>query len=181
MEKTADESARTPPERAGNLVLIGMPGCGKSTVGVVLAKMLGYRFIDADLVIQEREGQVLHEILARAGREGFREIEEEALCSLSPRQTVIATGGSAVYCPRAMEHLRAQGKTVYLRLPLETLRQRLGDLSERGVSMTEGQTLADLYAERVPLYEHWADLVLDSEGMDIRETVLALRELLRGV
>ena len=161
-----------------NIILIGMPGCGKSTVGVVLAKNLGFRFIDADLAIQEREGRLLSEIIEREGREGFHRIEEEVLLSLRPARCVVATGGSAVYGARAMAYLRSVGTVVYLRLPCEEIRARLGDLSQRGVTLRRGQTLEELYAERVPLYEKYADLSLDALGLDIRQTVLRLRDML---
>ena len=162
--------------RKNNIIMIGMPGCGKSTVGVVLAKNLGYRFVDADLVIQEREGRLLSEIIEQEGREGFHRIEENALLSLHPVRTVIATGGSAIYGADAMEHLRSAGTVVYLRLPCEEIRARLGDLAQRGVTLRKGQTLEELYDERVPLYEKYADLVIDAEGLDIRETVMEIRK-----
>ena len=159
----------------GNIIFIGMPGCGKSTVGVVLAKSLGYRFVDADLVIQEREGRLLSEILEQEGREGFHRAEEQALLSIRAVRTVIATGGSAIYSGRAMEYLRSTGTIIYLRLPFEQIESRLGDLEERGVSLRKGQTLRELYDERVPLYERYADTVFDAEGLDIRQTALAIR------
>lgn len=144
-----------------NIVLIGMPGAGKSTVGVVLAKRLGYRFVDSDLVIQEKYDRLLHELIEEHGVEGFWRIEEEENASLNPRKSVIATGGSVIYGPRAMEHLREIGTVVYLKLPLEEVAERLGDLNARGVTLRPGQTLADLYAERVPLYEKYAHEVVD--------------------
>ena len=159
------------PEMKDNIVLIGMPGAGKSTVGVVLAKRLGYRFVDSDLVIQEKYDKLLHELIEEHGVEGFWRIEEEVNASLTQHRSVIATGGSVIYGPRAMEHLRSIGTVVYLRLPLEEVAERLGDLSARGVTLMPGQTLADLYAERVPLYEKYAHEVVDCHGIQIRQVV----------
>ncbi len=154
-----------------NVILIGMPGAGKSTVGVVLAKKLGYSFLDADLVIQGREGRLLHEIIAERGVEGFWRVEEEVNESIRTKRTVIATGGSAIYGDRAMTHYKQIGTIVYLSLPLKDIRERLGDLDERGVTLREGQDLAALYAERVPLYEKYADITVNCENLSIREIV----------
>ena len=154
-----------------NIVLIGMPGAGKSTVGVVLAKRLGYRFVDSDLVIQEKYDRLLHELIEEHGVEGFWKIEEEVNASLKPRKSVIATGGSVIYGQRAMEHLREIGTVVYLKLPYEEVAERLGDLNERGVTLMPGQTLADLYEERIPLYEKYAHEVIECHGIPIREVV----------
>lgn len=161
-----------------NIVLIGMPGAGKSTVGVVLAKRLGYRFVDSDLVIQEKYDRLLHELIEEHGVEGFWRIEEEENASLNPRKSVIATGGSVTYGPRAMEHLREIGTVVYLKLPLEEVAERLGDLNARGVTLRPGQTLADLYAERVPLYEKYAHEVVDCHHIRIRDVVRKIASLL---
>lgn len=152
-----------------NVVLIGMPGCGKSTVGVVLAKVTGHRFIDSDLLIQEKTGQLLHEIISEKGTEGFLQIENEVNAALETTHAVIATGGSVIYGREAMEHLRKIGYVVYLKLSPEAIETRLGDLNQRGVAMKEGQGLKELYEERVPLYEKYADLVLDCEGKGIRQ------------
>lgn len=157
-----------------NLILIGMPGAGKSSVGVVLAKRLGYAFVDSDLLIQSREGKLLHEIIEAEGVEGFWRIEEAVNASIEARRTVIATGGSAVYGARAMAHLKQIGTVVYLRLSLETIEERLGDLEERGVTLREGQDLRALYEERTPLYERYADLTIDCETLSIREIVTAV-------
>ena len=154
-----------------NIILIGMPGAGKSTVGVVLAKKLGYAFMDADLVIQVREGKLLHEIISEQGVEGFWQVEEEVNESILTERTVIATGGSAVYGDRAMTHYKGIGKVVYLALPLEDIRERLGNLDERGVTLREGQDLAALYEERIPLYEKYADITINCEKLSIREVV----------
>lgn len=159
----------------GNVVLIGMPGVGKSTVGVVLAKSMGYSFVDSDLLIQEREGRLLHEIIEEKGLDGFNEVENEVNASICASRTVIATGGSAVYGKQAMEHLKQIGTVAYLSLPLEELTERLGDLNERGVAIREGQTLADLLRERAPLYERYADITIDCEHRQIREIVQMIR------
>lgn len=160
-----------------NIVLIGMPGAGKSTVGVVLAKKLGYAFVDADLVIQSWEGKLLHEIIEERGVEGFWMLEETVGESIEAERTVIATGGSAVYGESAMAHYRQIGTVVYLSLPLEEIRERLGDLTERGVTLKEGQDLDSLYAERLPLYERYADATVECEGLSIREIVKKIAEI----
>lgn len=157
-----------------NVILIGMPGCGKSTVGVVLAKNTGRKFVDSDLVIQERTGKLLHELIEEYGAEGFWRIENEVNASLNPTGSVVATGGSAVYLGTGMEHLRSIGTVVYLRLPCEEVAQRLGDLNARGVTLRPGQTLRELYDERVPLYEKYADLTVDCHGKTLREIVLEI-------
>lgn len=154
-----------------NIILIGMPGAGKSTVGVVLAKKLGYAFVDSDLVIQSREGRLLHEIISEQGVEGFWAVEENVNASIDAHRTVIATGGSAVYGSRAMEHFKQIGVVIYLRLSCNAIAERLGDLNERGVTLKEGQGLSDLYTERVPLYEKYADFIVDCEELSIREVV----------
>ncbi len=154
-----------------NIILIGMPGAGKSTVGVVLAKRLGYRFVDSDLVIQEKYDKLLHELIAENGVEGFWKIENDVNASLVLRKSVVATGGSVIYGSQAMEHLRQIGTVLYLKLPLEEIADRLGDLNARGVTLMPGQTLADLYAERVPLYEKYAHKTIDCQKRPIREIV----------
>ena len=159
-----------------NIVLIGMPGCGKSTVGVVLAKVMGYRFVDADLLIQEREGRLLSEIIEEIGPDGFNRIENEVNAGIIADRSVIATGGSVVYGKEAMTHLKEIGVVVYIRLSLDELEIRLGDLAERGISMKKGQTLRDLFDERTPLYERYADLIVDTAGLTIRESVFLIRE-----
>lgn len=154
-----------------NIVLIGMPGVGKSTVGVILAKELGYQFIDADLLIQERERRLLKEIIAQEGVDGFIQIENQVNASIEAERTVIATGGSVVYGKEAMEHLKEIATVVYLRLSYEALRKRLGNLKNRGVVLRDGQTLKDLYEERVVLYERYADIIIDEENKGIEETL----------
>lgn len=162
-----------------NIVLVGMPGVGKSTVGVVLAKNMGMSFMDSDLVIQEQEGRMLHEIIEDCGTDGFLEVEERVNASLKPSNTVIATGGSVVYGAHAMEHLGDIGIICYLKLSYESIRDRLGDLAQRGVVLKDGQTLFDLYQERVPLYEKYAQLVIDCENKNIREIVLEIAQTMK--
>ncbi len=151
-----------------NVILIGMPGSGKSTVGVVLAKKLGYRFIDSDLVIQEKCQKLLYQLIEERGEAGFLMLENEINASIMAKGAVIATGGSAVYGKEAMRHFQEIGRIVYLKLPFKELETRLGDLHERGVVLKEGYTLQDLYEERIPLYEKYADITIECEGKDIR-------------
>jgi shikimate kinase len=146
-----------------NIVLIGMPSCGKSTVGVLLAKRLGMSFLDSDLLIQEREGRLLHDIIREEGIDGFIRIENEVNAAISVSRTVISTGGSVIYGEEAMEHLRSIGKVIYLKISYQTLEARLGDYVHRGVVLPDGYTLKDMYDERVKLYERYADLTLDEE------------------
>lgn len=143
-----------------NIILTGMPSCGKSTLGRMLAKELGYAFIDTDNVIIEQNGCPLKEILDKEGLEGFIRREEEAVCSVTAERTVIATGGSVVYSPKAMAHLKSLGRVVYLCLEYKEVERRLGDLHERGVAIAPGKTLRDLFDERTPLYEKYADLAI---------------------
>ena len=143
-----------------NITLIGMPGAGKSSIGVVLAKVLGYQFIDSDLIIQREENRTLSEIIEQDGPEGFKAVENRVNASIQVENTVIATGGSVVYCDEAMQHLKSEGVVVYLKISLKLLAKRLGDLKGRGVLLKEGQTLESLYEERVSLYEKYADIIL---------------------
>ena len=161
-----------------NIVLIGMPGCGKSTIGVVLAKVLGYRFLDADLMIQEQEGRRLSQIIEEEGIQGFDRIENRVNASIQAERTVIATGGSVVYGREAMEHLGAIGTILYIKLPYGEIQKRLGDLNERGITIKDGQTLLDLYRERVPLYEKYAHLTVETDGLELRDSVKRIKEIL---
>lgn len=159
-----------------NIVLIGMPGCGKSTVGVVLAKYLCYQFVDMDIVIQEQEKRLLREIIAEKGNDGFMEIENRVNATFEAEYTVIAPGGSVIYGKEAMEHLKDIATVVYLKLSYDTLEKRLGDLKTRGVVLKEGYTLRMLYDERVPLYEKYADIIVDEKDMELYETVHVIRK-----
>lgn len=162
-----------------NIVLIGMPGSGKSTVGVVLAKMLGLHFLDSDLVIQETEGKLLSEIIEEKGPDGFLTVEDRINAGLQCEKTVIATGGSAVFGANAMAHLKEIGTVVYLKLSYEELTTRLGNLKGRGVVLRDGQTLKNLYEERIPLYEKYADVVIEELGEGIEETARKIIDKIR--
>ena len=158
-----------------NIVLIGMPGVGKSTLGVILAKELGYEFIDSDLLIQRRERRLLREIIEQDGVDGFLEIEDQVNSALRAERAVIATGGSVVYGSAAMEHLREIGTIVYLQLPYGELEKRLGNLHNRGVVLRDGQTLKSIYEERCALYERYADIVINESGLDLEESLETVR------
>lgn len=162
-----------------NVVLIGMPGAGKSTIGVILAKMLGKDFIDADLEIQKQEGRLLREIIAQEGPDGFLRVEERVNEGLSPENAVIATGGSVVYGSKAMEHLGEIGVVVYLRLSYPAVKARLKDIRGRGVVLREGQTLFDLYRERSVLYERYAQVIVEEDGLGVEETLEKTLQALR--
>lgn len=148
-----------------NITLIGMPASGKSTVGVLLAKRLGYSFVDVDILIQEQEDRLLKEIIAEEGLEGFMEVENRVNATLDVKKSVIAPGGSVIYGKEAMEHLKEISTVVYLKLSYEELKERLGNLVDRGVVLKDGMTLLDLYNERVPYYEKYADITVDEVGM----------------
>ena len=158
--------------KKNNIILIGMPASGKSTVGVILAKILGYNFVDADIVIQEKEHRKLSRIIEEDGIDGFVEIENKINSEIEVEKTVISTGGSAVYGKEAMDHYKNIGKVVYLKVSMDVLTKRLKNAKQRGVVMREGQSLVSLYNERVPLYEKYADIVID-EGDKTMEEVVA--------
>ncbi len=157
--------------KKSNVVLIGMPTSGKSTVGVIAAKILGMDFVDTDIVIQQREGARLCEIIEKRGLDAFMECEEQALLSLNVKGTVIATGGSAVYSKEAMEHLKKSSEVVYLKVEKEELFKRLKEVKERGVVLRNGETLEEMYYERVKLYEEFADITIPEENSTIEDTV----------
>lgn len=161
-----------------NITLIGMPASGKSTVGVLLAKRLGFSFVDVDIVIQEQEGRLLKEIIAEEGQEGFLDVENRVNAELSVHNSVIAPGGSVIYGEEAMEHLKKISTVVYLKLSYEALEERLGDLTDRGVVLKDGMTLKDLYEERIPYYEKYADITADETGVDAGGIVDILRNML---
>ncbi|HJD40252.1 MAG TPA: shikimate kinase [Candidatus Blautia stercoripullorum] len=162
-----------------NIVLIGMPGSGKSTVGVILAKVLGYTFIDSDLLIQKEEKKLLKDIIAREGQEGFLRIENRVNASIETENSVIATGGSVVYCEEAMKHLQEIGTVIYLKLDYQILKKRLSNLIGRGVVLKDGQTLEDLYKERVPLYEKYGEYIIDEKNTDAEGTLQKILEVLK--
>lgn len=159
-----------------NIVLIGMPGVGKSTIGVILAKVLGYQFLDADLLIQQQENMLLKDIIKERGTEGFIEVENRVNASIVAEKTVIATGGSVVYGKEAMQHLKEIGTVVYLEVSYEIIQKRLADIKGRGVVLKDGQTLFDLYEERTPLYESYSDIRISEENLNVEQTVEKLVE-----
>ena len=153
------------------IILIGMPACGKSVTGVILAKSLKMNFIDADLLIQQRAGKSLQDIINADGIETFKSIEEEVLNAINVKNTVIATGGSAVYYDSAMRHLKENGVVVYIEASLATIKKRLKNIRTRGVAMEKGQTIDSLYEMRVPLYEKYADCTVRSHRYRAENTV----------
>ena len=161
-----------------NIILIGMPAVGKSTVGVVTAKRLGYEFIDTDLLIQKQENRLLKEIIAQEGNEGFLAIENQVNRDLEAERAVIAPGGSVVYCSEAMEHYKKIGTVVYLKASYETIERRIRNAKKRGVVLKPGQTLRDLYEERVVLFEKYADYTVCEDGLDIEGTIEKVLDLL---
>ena len=158
-----------------NIVLIGMPGVGKSTVGVILAKILNYDFVDCDLVIQKKTGKLLCEIIKENGTDGFIKTENEIIASLKLEKTVIATGGSAVYGEEAMENLKKSSVVVYLELELNSLKKRLSDIKNRGVVIKDGQSIDELFCEREALYKKYADITVCEDGLNVEETIEKIR------
>jgi shikimate kinase len=148
-----------------------MPGAGKSTIGVLLAKAIGYPFIDTDLLIQEQENKLLQTMINESGIEGFLEIEETLISNLNIDKSVIATGGSVVYSEKGMDHLKNIGQILYLKLPFSIIEQRLDNITTRGVAMKKGQNLYKLYEERCPLYEKYADKIIEGEGLSVEEII----------
>lgn len=165
-------------EKINNITLIGMPASGKSTIGVLLAKRLGFSFIDTDLVIQEKEGALLKEIIERKGLEGFLLIENRINAEVDAEHSVIAPGGSVIYGKEAMEHLKKISTVVYLKIGYESLEKRLENLVDRGVALREGMTLRDLYEERIPYYEKYADIVIDEADLLPGQIVDELRTMI---
>lgn len=154
-----------------NIILIGMPGAGKSTVGILLAKALNYGFADTDLMLQTTYGKKLYEIINEHGISYFLSAENEILSAIELERTVIATGGSAVFGASAMEHLGGIGTIVYIRLGCEEIEQRVKNIKTRGIAMEQGQSLKDVYEQRTPLYEKYADIIVDADGTTIEECV----------
>ena len=161
-----------------NIILIGMPGSGKSTVGVVLAKALGMKFLDVDLLIQEREGALLQELIDTRGVERFLDLERDAIRSIHCRHTVVAPGGSCVCREESIAHMRELGRVVYLQLPLEDVAGRIHNQASRGIALSPGQTLADVYQYRAPLYERCAHITIPAGGQSLAETVEEVKEAL---
>lgn len=159
-----------------NIILIGMPASGKSTAGVVLAKFLGYDFIDTDILIQEKTGKLLHEIISEKGLDGFKKLEENINASVCCHKSIISPGGSVIYGERAMKHFKEIGTIVYLKLPYAEVERRLGNLKSRGVVLQDGQTLLDLYNERAPYYEKYADITVEESGLSVEETIEFIAE-----
>ncbi len=164
-----------------NIVLIGMPGAGKSTVGVLLAKTLGMPFLDIDLLIQQSEGKLLQDIINNSGIDVFQAIEEKTILGLNTEGHIIATGGSAVYSRKAMEHLKENGTIVYLKSKLYQIEKRIKNISSRGIVIGKGQTLRELYAERTPLYEAFADITVDCSGKHIETVIAEIKEINSGL
>lgn len=162
-----------------NIILIGMPGAGKSTLGVLLARAMNYRFLDTDLLIQEREGKLLCEVIEEKGLEGFLKIEGEVNAGVNAERTVIAPGGSAIYSENAMKHFSEIGTIVYLHVPVTELSKRLGDLKRRGVVLKEGQNLENLYEERRVYYERYAKVTVDVTQNEIGEVLAELVQKLK--
>jgi len=159
-----------------NLIFIGMPAVGKSTVGVVVAKRLGKKFVDTDLLIQERENKLLREIIAEVGEEGFLRIENQVNCGVDVENAVISPGGSVVYCEDAMKHYKEIGTVVYLKVSYQTIESRIRDPRKRGVVLRPGQTLRDLYEERGRLFEKYADVTICEDGCRLEETIESVLE-----
>lgn len=154
-----------------NIIFIGMPAVGKSTVGVVVAKRLGYEFIDTDLLIQKQENKLLREIIAEKGIDGFLKVENQVNRDLEAEHAVISPGGSVVYCKEAMEHFKKTGTVVYLHASFDEINRRLKNAKKRGVALRDGQTLHDLYVERTALFEKYADVTISEDGLELEETI----------
>ena len=167
-------------EKFRNITLIGMPASGKSMVGVLLAKRLGYSFVDVDILIQEKEGRLLREIIEKEGLDGFLEVENRVSARLQAQRAVIAPGGSVIYGKEAMEHLREISTVVYLKLSYEEVEKRLGNLADRGVAIREGMTLLDLYNERIPYYERYAHITVEEAGKTAGDVVDELRAMVEN-
>lgn len=175
MKEKCDEPGRD------NIILIGMPGAGKSTLGIVLAKIMNYDFVDADLLIQQQSDKTLERIIDALGPEGFIQVENQVLTQIEYERTIVATGGSAIYSEEAMAHLASIGRVVYLQIDYEELKGRLSDLSERGVVMKGGigMSLRDLFDERKPLYEKHADITVDVNDLSITAAARKVADALR--
>lgn len=154
-----------------NITLIGMPGSGKSTIGVVLAKTCGMQYVDTDILIQNREGRLLQDIIDESGNDYFREIERTVLNEIKPEGLIVSTGGSAIYYDDAMNSLRESGKVIFLDVPLDILLKRLHNITTRGITMAKGETIESLFTERVPLYNKYSDIKIDCVNKNVEEIV----------
>ena len=163
-----------------NIVFVGMPASGKSTVGVIVAKVMGMNFIDSDIVIQQRENAKLNELIEEYGIDDFLKLEEQALLSINVDNTVIATGGSAIYSDAGMKHLSNNATIIYLKVSLDNLKDRLTDLKARGVVIRPGESIEQMYATRSVLYEKYADIIVEEKGTSIEDTVCLVMEQLRS-
>lgn len=161
-----------------NIILIGMPGAGKSTLGVLLAKAMGKLFVDTDIIIQQKTKRLLQDIIDNDGTDEFLKLEEEILLTVDEKNTVIATGGSAVYSEKAMENFRKSGKIVYLHVDFSEIEKRVTNITTRGIVLKNGRSLADAFAERKPLYDKYAEVVVDCTGSSIEESVRKLAQIL---
>ena len=157
-----------------NIILVGMPSCGKSTIGVVLAKTMNKGFVDTDILIQQREGKTLQEIINTHGNDYFHHVEESVLLDFDEENYVVATGGSAIYFDKAIEKFKEKGIVIYLKVSLETVLQRLNNITTRGVTLAKGQTLGDLYDQRIPLYEKHADVIIECDNLTVEEAVACI-------
>ena len=155
-----------------NVILIGMPGSGKSTVGVILAKTLGFDFIDTDLIISKNEGMKLQKIIDKKGLQSFLDSEEVAVCGLKCEKTVIATGGSVICRQRSMEYLKELGTIVYLNVPYSEIERRIKNIKTRGIAFEEGETLCDIFRKRTPLYQKYADVTIDIKPFSDMESAV---------
>ena len=163
-----------------NIILVGMPSCGKSTVGVILAKTMNKGFVDTDILIQQREEKTLQEIINTKGNDYFHKIEESVLLDFEDENYVVATGGSAIYFDKAMDKFKENGIIVYLKVSLETVLHRLNNITTRGVTLAKGQTLGDLYNQRIPLYEKHADIIIEDNGLSVEEEVALIIEAVKN-
>lgn len=164
-----------------NIVLVGMPAAGKSTVGVVLAKRLGYEFIDTDLLIQKQEKKLLKDIISEVGNEKFLEIENQVNSSLDVERAIVSPGGSVVYCKEAMQHYKNIGTIIYLKVSFEEIQKRVKDFEKRGVVVGKGQSFRDAYEERQILFETYADYTIEEDGLTLDETIDKVLELIEKI
>ena len=160
-----------------NVILVGMPACGKSTIGVVLAKTMNKGFVDTDILIQQAESRTLQEIIDQEGNDYFHHVAERVLLDFDGEDYVVATGGSAIYFDRAMDKFKEKGVVVYIKVTLDTILERLNNIRSRGVTLEKGQTIADLYEQRIPLYQKHADVVIEADGLSVVEVVEKMIEL----